>query len=138
MKSPVVFVMKSAVSWWFFGPIFGIFAVVGVMGAMKDVASLYVLIPAILFIGLLFVNTRYRIHEDGYLRVVSGIIPFPKIEIQSLTRVSYTNNPFSAPALSLKRLALYRNNQLVGLISPVDRAKFIEELQKVNPNIQVK
>ena len=138
MKSPVVFEMKSAISWWLFGPIFGIFAVIGTLGAMKDVTSLYILLPVFLFIGSLFVNTRYRIHEDGYLRVISGIIPFPKINISELTRVSYTNNPLSAPALSLKRLGLYRNNQMVGLISPADRAKFIEELQKVNPNIQVK
>lgn len=138
MKSPVVFEMKSAISWWLFGPIFIIFAVIGVLGAMKDVTSLYVLIPVIVFIGSLFINTKYRIHEDGYLRVVSGLIPFPKINISELTRVSYTNNPLSAPAMSLKRLGLYRNNQLVGLISPADRAKFIEELQKVNPNIQVK
>ena len=138
MKSPVVFEMKSAISWWLFGPIFGVFAVVGTMGAMKDAQSLYVLIPVILLILSLVAYTKYRIHEDGYLRIISGFIPFPKIKISELTRVSYTSNPLSAPALSLKRLGLYRNNQMIGLISPADRAKFIEELQKVNPNIQVK
>lgn len=138
MKSPVVFEMKSAVSWWIFGPLFFIFGISGTFGAIQSLESLYVLIPVLLFILSLMWNTRYRIHEDGYLRVVSGIIPFPKIKISELTRVSYTSNPLSAPALSLKRLGLYRNNQMVGLISPADRAKFIEELQKVNPNIQVK
>lgn len=138
MKSPVVFEMKSATSWWIFGPIYGVFIVVGTLGAIKDIQSLYVLIPVILFISSLLLNTKYRIHADGYLRVISGIIPFPKINIQLLTKVAYTSNPLSAPALSLKRLGLYRNNQMVGLISPKDRAKFIEELQKVNPNIQVK
>ena len=61
-----------------------------------------------------------------------------KIDIKTIRKVYATRNPLSSPALSINRIAIVYNKYDEVLISPKDRADFIDELLKVNPNIEVK
>ncbi|MDC8831330.1 PH domain-containing protein [Alteromonas gilva] len=73
------------------------------------------------------------INEDS-LKVHCG--PFKwQIKLADIESVSATNNPISSPALSLDRLAIYykANKQLI--ISPQDKAAFVEALNR--PDITV-
>jgi hypothetical protein len=51
--------------------------------------------------------------------------------------VVYTRNPISSPALSLNRLAIYKGNSLLIIISPQNREAFIEEMKKFNASLSV-
>ena len=46
--------------------------------------------------------------------------------------------PVSSYALSLDRLIIWSNGKPWMLISPTNRADFIKQLRKINPNIQLK
>ena len=59
------------------------------------------------------------------------------IRIDQIRRITETNNPLSAPATSLDRLAISYNNGDTVLISPKDKSAFINDLVRVNSNIEV-
>jgi Bacterial PH domain len=107
-------------------------------------------IPLTIFIIWVVFATYYEIQGE-YLKIVSGPIRYT-INIHSIQSVKPTNNPLSSPALSIDRLEIQYNktnkkgglqsNKSVwssgmALISPKDKQKFIEELLKVNPDIDV-
>ena len=104
----------------------------------NPVKVLLVLLPVMLFIGIIFYSIRYSISEDQL--IISSILsPKIMIDIQSINMISSTNNPLSSPAASLDRLEIkYGNNHDYILISPINTEKFIQDLQTKNPNIQVK
>lgn len=98
---------------------------------MKQYILSLVFIGIILLISFLFYNTRYTIEGENLL------IWRAKIDINSIRKVYKTRNPLSSPALSLDRLAIVYNKFDEVLISPVERDDFIQELLKINPNIEV-
>jgi hypothetical protein len=69
--------------------------------------------------------------------VVSGFMPFPEVNLREVTSVVYTRNPISSPALSLNRLAIYKGNSLLIIISPENREAFIDEMKKFNDSLSV-
>ena len=99
---------------------------------------LLVLLPVMLFIGIIFYSIQYSISEDQL--IISSILsPKIMIDIQSINMISSTNNPLSSPAASLDRLEIkYGNNHDYILISPINAEKFIQDLKAKNPDIQVK
>jgi Bacterial PH domain len=129
--------MKSAISWWLFGPILLIVVISGYVKFSEDPHSIWISIGVILFISLILVSTKYTIYSDGTLKVISGFIPFPKVNLNEVTAVVYTRNPISSPALSLNRLALYKGNSLLIIISPKNREAFIAEMKKFNDSLSV-
>ncbi|KAF2514136.1 PH domain-containing protein [Flavobacterium salilacus subsp. salilacus] len=79
----------------------------------------------------------YVINNDS-LQIKMGIIEYQQVKISDITSVKRTNNPVSAPALSLKRLEVrYGNRFDYLLISPKDRDAFIANLLEINPFIKV-
>ena len=76
----------------------------------------------------LLASTTYTIGSESLL-VRSG--PFKwKVPLGEISSVEPTRNPLSSPALSLDRLHIkYGRGQEV-MISPKDKATFIEELQR--------
>ncbi|WP_273565907.1 PH domain-containing protein [Maribacter halichondriae] len=93
----------------------------------------------IAFVAHLFLNTSYIV--DGNVLVVkSSFIVHKSIDIRSITTISETNNPISAPAASLDRLEISYgslDNLNSIFISPKDKVGFINHLQKINPNIKI-
>ena len=132
------FKMKSGISWWIFGPVLGLFMVTGFLTVQDSLVMLALYIPLTAFILAIIFNTHYTITSEGKLKVFCGVFPFPTIDISDITHFKYTNNPISAPAASLKRLALYNNSRILVIISPENRTVFIEELKKNNTSLQEK
>lgn len=133
----ISFQMKSAISWWLFGPILLIVMISGYFKFLEEPHSFWISILVLLFISIILINTKYTIYANGTLKVISGFIPFSKIDLHNVTAVVYTRNPISSPALSLSRLAIYKGNSLLIIISPKNREAFIEEMKKFNASLSV-
>lgn len=71
--------------------------------------------------NLLVVNSLYLIHA--------------KIEIDKINKIEKSKSWLSAPALSFDRIKLRYNKYDEIYISPKNKAQFLEELLKQNPNI---
>ncbi|MBM3448977.1 MAG: hypothetical protein FJX90_07730 [Bacteroidetes bacterium] len=132
-----IFQMKSAISWWLFGPIILMIMVFGYFKFLEESSSIWISLGVLLFIASFLINTKYTIYSDGTLKVISGFTPFSKINLHDVTAVVYTRNPISSPALSLNRLAIYKGNSLLIIISPQNREAFIEEMKKFNASLSV-
>ena len=99
---------------------------------------LALLITAILgaLFGWAWFKTGYEVTEKELI-VKTG---FTKavIPIASISKLTKTYNPLSAPALSLNRIeVLYNKGMGMALISPRDRQMFVRMLMERNPAIQV-
>jgi len=97
--------------------------------------------PGVLIIALvlafiihLFATTYYTINgNELYIR--SGFIVNVTIDIATITKIESTNTILSSPALSFDRLEVFYNHYDSIVISPGDKAKFVEQLRRINPNI---
>jgi len=54
---------------------------------------------------------------------------------KDIRKIEETNNPLSAPALSIDRLEIHFNKFDSLLISPKNKKDFIADLQQINPEI---
>jgi hypothetical protein len=74
----------------------------------------------------LLLGTHYTV-DRGYIRIVSG--PFRwKVPIAEITSVKATRNPLSSPALSLDRISIRYGKRRRIMISPADKAGFLEAI----------
>ncbi|QOJ24324.1 MAG: PH domain-containing protein [Gammaproteobacteria bacterium] len=93
----------------------------------------YVFAAIILILGAgfpvwLYASTRYIVTGDD-LKIVSG--PFSwNIPIQSIVSVQETQNASASPALSFDRLEIIYGEGKAIIVSPLDKAKFIQKLGK--------
>lgn len=90
----------------------------------------------LVFIIHLFTSTYYLI-DGSSLIIKSSFLFTKKIEINSIKKISETNNILSAPAASLDRLEITYDNYGSILISPKDKSGFIKHITKLNPLIEV-
>ena len=89
-----------------------------------------------IFLASTWFHTRYII-ADGLLIISFGFVYKKTIPIQEITSIRSTKNPFSAPALSLKRLEINYEKYETILVSPKNRNGFLAELKKYNTTIQI-
>lgn len=86
----------------------------------------------------IFLSTYYCLTEDTLI-AKSGFIRYT-IKYDNIISISKTNNPTSAPALSLNRLEIIYidgvTNKAV-LISPKNRKLFLKYLKSFNPQIKI-
>lgn len=88
-------------------------------------AFLFLLIAPLFFI-------RYTMYSD-YLLIDCHMFGKERIRYQDITKIQKTLNPLSSAAMSLKRIQIeyfVNGTQKMTLISPVNREKFIAELEK--------
>jgi len=110
------------------------------MAYQKVWLGFFINVLLIIIVGYFFLSVHYLIY-GGILKVKSGFIVHKSIDIQTIQHISETNNPISAPASSLDRLEIsygLPNNLKSVLISPKDKTGFIDHLQKINPNIEIR
>jgi Bacterial PH domain len=107
-----------------------------IMIAQKAWAGLAIHLLVILFIVHLITTTFYQL-EGKSLRIKSGFIINKLIMIDSIRKIQKSNSLFSSPAASLDRLEIFYNKYDSILISPKDKQKFLAELQKINPTIEI-
>ncbi|MBC6609826.1 PH domain-containing protein [Hymenobacter sp. BT507] len=133
---PRVFVSK--ISWWLFGSILLVQVAISIM-AIADGAYVVpvFMLPSLAFMIWLLRSTYYEVQpQTQMLRVVSGPLTW-QIPVTSITRIKPSHNVLSSPALSLDRLKISYNRYDEILVSPRDKADFMEALRQLNPQIQV-
>lgn len=118
---PLIYPIFKSIQSIFDGEMFGYLALIGI-------------IFVILFVSK---TTRYIISEDK-LNIKSMWIVNDKIEINSIRKIEKSNSILSAPALSLDRLVIKYNKFDEIYISPKEKQLFVNEVIKINPNIEVK
>lgn len=82
-------------------------------------------------------KTTFYIISGEQLIVKSMGIVHEKIDIKAIRKIEKTNNPLSAPALSLDRIAVKYNRYDEVYLSPKARLEFVGQLKAVNPGIEV-
>ena len=129
---------KSKLGLEFIIPIFGIllFALFNVITA-KAWIGIVIISIVLLFILYLVLTTEYIISGEN-LNVRSGFLINENININSIKKLSETNNIMSSPAVSIDRIEILYNKSDVILVSPKDKIEFIESLTEMNKNIEVK
>lgn len=90
-----------------------------------------------LFIVHLYFTTTYTITAARTLRIRCGFFYKKEISIHRIKTITKTNNPLSAPAFSLKRIAVAYGHTDIVLLSPKQLDDFIEKMLKANPMIRV-
>lgn len=99
--------------------------------------TLAAIAPVVLIIVVLFASLRYVI--DGNVLYVRSF-PFTRGTAYDLTKlksISPTRSLLSSPALSMKRIKLDFGVGMPLIISPRGQEVFIEEILRVNPNVEV-
>ena len=125
-------VFKSKIDWWLVVLVLVIFGYPIIDGILSKEYVLSLVFGLILVVFYFLSKTiRYKIDSENL------IIWNTKINIHSIRKIYRTNNPLSSPALSLDRIAVVYNTYDEVLISPREREEFIQELLKINPNIEV-
>jgi len=110
----------------------------GTYQAIADGKYAVILILAVAlfaFICVIF-GIRYTIEDDN-LYVNNLFFIRETYELKKLKSISRTYNPISSPAASLKRIKLDFGCGRALIISPANQDVFIEEILRINPNVQV-
>lgn len=129
---------KSKISWKLIAILAVMFSFIGFEVVTNPInwLALIVLLLCLLFIIHLFTSISYTIIEDE-LKVKAGFLVNTKIPISSIHKIKETNNLISSPAASLDRLEIFYGKYDSIIISPLDKNEFIQDLLKINPNIEV-
>jgi len=129
---------KSKISWKLIAFLAVMFSFIGFEVVTNPInwLALIVLLLCLLFIIHLFTSISYTIIEDE-LKVKAGFLVNTKIPISFIHKIKETNNLISSPAASLDRLEIFYGKYDSIIISPMDKNEFIQDLLKINPNIEV-
>ena len=126
-------IYKSKIDWWLIILIlvlFGYPIIDGILGKEYVLSLIFGLVLIVFF--FLSKTIQYKIDGENL------IIWKTKIDIKTIRKVYRTKNPLSSPAMSLDRIAIVYNKFDEVLLSPEERDEFINELLKINPNIEIK
>ncbi|QDW20596.1 PH domain-containing protein [Flavobacterium sp. KBS0721] len=99
--------------------------------------SFSIILLVVIFIAYMF-STTFYIVENKKLWIKCGFFFNLSIEIKGIKRISESYNIISSPALSFDRLEILYNKFDTVLISPKDKIRFIEAIQKINPETEIK
>ncbi|WP_459500786.1 PH domain-containing protein [Bacillus sp. C1] len=102
----------------------------------KDYFILFFTIPfAILLIWSWF-TTGYKV-ENEQIIITYGPVK-KRISIKEIRKITKTNNPLAAPALSFDRLEILYGSQFeTALVSPKDKQQFVSLLKSIHPQMEV-
>lgn len=126
-------IYKSKIDWWLIILILILFGYPIVDGILSKEYVLSLVFGLILIVFFFLSKTiQYKIDGENL------VIWKTKIDIKTIRKIYKTNNPLSSPAMSLDRIAIVYNKFDEVLLSPKERDEFINELLKINPNIEVK
>ena len=101
------------------------------------VAPIILLIFVLAFITYMLTSIKYTV-ENQNLNIKAGFLINQNINIMNIESIKKSKNILSSPVASLDRIEIIENNKNSILISPKNKIDFIEELKKINPQIDVK
>lgn len=115
-------------------------AIIGIGTYQALSEGMYSALIALAFALIAFVGTflgiSYTIEEDR-LTVCNLFFIRQTYDLKKLISITPTRNPISSPAASLRRISLNFGCGSPLIISPASQAMFIEEILRINPNVQV-
>lgn len=118
----------------------GAFAIVLSIGFVNGHlwSTLGIVSPIIVFIAPMILATSYTINGN-HLEIRSGFFYYKKIRIDQILQIRSSNSWRNSPAssFSFDRLELFYTKYDNVLISPKDKQRFIDELLKIAPSIDV-
>lgn len=127
-------VFKSKIDRWvlvcfvlsIFACLMGVSVMLKIGGTANYVMAAVIIVAGIGFPLWILASTRYITDQEN-LKIISG--PFSwVIPIQSITSIQETQSAITSPALSFDRLEIIYGEDKAIVISPLDKAKFIESL----------
>ena len=104
------------------------------MGAILTMIG--IILPTIAFILHVFFGTAYQINDKNELLIKCGILYNAVVDVSEIKSIHKIRNPVTSPAASLDRIELKYGKWKSVIISPEDKIGFLNELLKINPNIQ--
>jgi hypothetical protein len=104
--------------------------------AEKSWLGVLIMLLTISFILYTFLSINYKIEKEN-LNVKCTFVINENIEIKSIRKITETYNPLSSPAASIDRIEIFYNKFDSILISPKNKKDFIQDILKINPNIEV-
>ncbi|MCH7414499.1 PH domain-containing protein [Belliella sp. R4-6] len=96
-----------------------------------------ILLAVILFVVHMFMTTYYTIDGEELI-IKCGFLFNKTIEIKTIKKIAETNNPTSSPATSIDRLEINYGKFDSVIISPKYKSEFINDIKRLNPNVEVK
>jgi hypothetical protein len=96
-----------------------------------------ILLPIILFVVHMLLTTYYTINENSLI-IKCGFLYNMAIDINTIKKISETNNLISSPAASIDRIEIIYGNHHSVIISPKQKKEFIDCIVSLNPNVEVK
>ena len=115
-----------------------VFSAVMILPALKgDWSVLLITLPIVAFVGHILFGTRYTI-TGNTLNVRAGFIINKDIDIETITAIEETDSILSAPANSLDRIEIFYNKFDSVIISPKNKAEFINDILVINGAVRVK
>lgn len=102
----------------------------------KNWVGFSIILMTSLFIFYTFISIKYSIKNE-ILNVKCGFFVNQNIDINAIKKISETYNPISSPAASIDRLEIIYNKFDSILISPKHKKVFLDDLKKINPNIEI-
>ena len=130
--SKVSYTLLIVVFLVFFGPLVPTFISNGFNGNTTILFLAMVVLYG--FILHMFFNTTYKI-EKGKLYIKSGFFNYNPVNIGEMKKISKSSNIISSPAASFDRIEIRYGKFEELIISPKHKTKFVEDLQKINPEI---
>ena len=101
------------------------------------ISAIVVLIFVLAFILYLFVSIKYTISNQN-LNIKGGFLVNENIDISKIKKIEKTFNILASPAASLDRIEIKYGDGNSILISPKNKTEFINDVKKINPNIEIK
>lgn len=130
---------KSKVDSWLVAVVFLVLAIVAIPMITPQIlwaGVIVIFIVALFFIDMI-INTKYTI-DGNMLKVQYGSLYKRDYDIGGMTEIRPTKTMQSSPALSLDRMEIRVGKYDRLVISPTDKELFVEELQRINPDILYK
>ena len=102
-----------------------------------DSSMFLMTLALIVLFGLIlhmFFNTTYKIEKEK-LHIKCGFFKYNPVNIMEMKKVSKSSNVISSLAASFDRIEIKYGKFEELIISPKHKTKFVEDLQKINPEI---
>ena len=101
------------------------------------ISAIIILIFILAFILYIFLSIKYTISNQN-LNIKGGFLVNEDIDISKIKKIEKTFNILASPAASLDRIEIKYGDGNSILISPKNKTEFINDVKKINPNIEIK
>jgi len=92
----------------------------------RFIIAIVILILGVVLPLTLLVTTVYKI-TNASLLIQSGVFNW-EIRIKDITKIEFTNDPISSPALSTDRIRIEYGTDKSVLVSPANKEEFLQDL----------